>query len=46
MDARLGNGHSALFHHLVDGCAIDIAHLVELIDADDAAIGQDHGTRL
>ena len=29
--------------HFVDRHAVPVGHLVELVDADDAAIGQDHG---
>ena len=46
LDARLRDGHLALLHHLVDGRAIDVGHLVELVDAHDAAVGEHHGARL
>lgn len=29
--------------HLVNGGAVDVAHLVELVDAHDAAVGEHHG---
>ena len=38
--------HLALLHDLVDGRPIDVAHLVELVDADDAPVGEHHGARL
>lgn len=43
MNTGFGNSHFALFHHLVDRRTIHVAHLVELIDANDTAIGQHHG---
>lgn len=46
VDARLGDGDPALLHHLVDGRAVHVGHLVELVDADHAAVGQHHGTCL
>jgi hypothetical protein len=39
MYARLGNGHPALFHHLVDGRAINVGHFIKLINAHDTTIG-------
>lgn len=36
----LCNGNGLLLHHLVDGCAVSISHLVKLIDAADAQISQ------
>lgn len=46
MDAGLGDGDAALLHHLVDGRAVHVGHLVELVDAHHAPVGQDHGPRL
>lgn len=34
MYAGLGDGDAALLHHLVDGCPVDVGHLVKLVDAD------------
>lgn len=45
-DARLGNGNGLLLHHLVYGRTIRVSHLVELIDAADALIGQHQGAAL
>mmetsp|Transcript_24114 Transcript_24114/g.57155 ORF Transcript_24114/g.57155 Transcript_24114/m.57155 type:complete len:319 (-) Transcript_24114:1382-2338(-) len=42
----LGDGHCLLLHGLVDGHAVRLAHLVELVDADEAPVGEDHGPRL
>lgn len=42
----LGDGDSLLFHDFVDGHAVEVAHLVKLVDADDATVGQHHGTGL
>ena len=41
-DARFGDGDSLLFHCFMDGDAILVAHLVEFIDADDAAVREHH----
>jgi len=46
VDAGLGDGDAALLHHLVDGGAVHVGHLVELVDAHHAAVGQHHGARL
>jgi len=46
VDTGLGNGHCLLFHNLMDCGAIVGSHLVELIDADDTAISENHGARL
>lgn len=46
MDASLGDGDSLLFHGLVDSDTVVLAHLIELIDADQTTIGQHHGTSL
>lgn len=35
-----------MFHDLVDGCTIDVGHLIELVDANNSTIGQNHGARL
>jgi len=35
-----------LLHHLVDGDAVGVGHLVELVDDADAAVGEHHRTRL
>ena len=40
---HLGNGYGLLFHGFVDGDSVIFPHLVELVDADDAAVGQHHG---
>ena len=37
MDAGLGDGDSALLHHLVDGRPIYVRHLVEFVDAHNAS---------
>ena len=44
VDARFGNGDGLLLHDFVDGNAVDVAHLVEFVDTDDASVGEDHGT--
>lgn len=46
VDAGLGDGDSALLHHLVNGRAVHVRHLVKLIDADHTSVSQDHGPRL
>lgn len=45
-DAGLGDGDCLLLHGFVDGDAVLVAHLVELVDADDAAVREDHGATL
>ena len=45
-DARLGDGDGLLLHGLVDGDAVLLAHLVELVDADDATVRKNHRTSL
>mmetsp|Transcript_19882 Transcript_19882/g.48164 ORF Transcript_19882/g.48164 Transcript_19882/m.48164 type:complete len:207 (-) Transcript_19882:822-1442(-) len=37
-DASLGDRHSLLLHHLMDGSAVRVLHLVELVDAADALV--------
>lgn len=44
MDSSLGNGDTPLFHHLVNGRSVNVGHLVKLVDAHDASIGQHHGS--
>lgn len=46
VDASLGDSDPALLHHFMDGRAVHVRHLVELVDAHHAAVGQHHGTRL
>ena len=46
VDAGLGDGDATLLHHLVDGRAVNVGHLVKLINADDSAVSQHHGSRL
>lgn len=46
MDPCLGDGDAALLHHLVDGCAVHVGHLVELIDAHHTTVSQHHGACL
>ena len=46
VDASLGNGNGLLLHGLVDSDTVVLAHLVELIDADQTTVGQHHGTSL
>mmetsp|Transcript_87559 Transcript_87559/g.283480 ORF Transcript_87559/g.283480 Transcript_87559/m.283480 type:complete len:505 (-) Transcript_87559:852-2366(-) len=45
-DAGLGDGDRLLFHGLMDGRAVLVVHLVELVDETDAFVGQDHGATL
>ena len=45
MDARFCDGNSLLLHDFVYRNSIDIRHLVELGDADDAPIGENHRAR-
>lgn len=40
---HLSDGDGLLLHHLVDGCAVGVGHLVELIDAADALVGEHQG---
>jgi hypothetical protein len=42
-DAGLGDGDGLLLHDLVQDGARGLGHLVELVDAADAAVGQDQG---
>ena len=44
--ACFGDSHRLLLHDLVDGHSVDLVHLVELVDADHAAVSQDHRTCL
>eukprot|EP00962_Isochrysis_galbana_P018934 scaffold5496_cov112-Isochrysis_galbana.AAC.3 len=44
--AGLGDGDRLLLHHLVQRHAVSVDHLVELIDAAHAAVGQHHRPRL
>ena len=44
VDAGFGDGDSLLLHDFVDGDAVDVAHFVELVDADNASVCEDHGT--
>jgi hypothetical protein len=41
-NTRFGDGDRLLLHGLVNGDTILVAHLVKLVDADDAAVGEDH----
>lgn len=40
----LSDGDGLLFHHLMDGCAVSVGHLVKLINAADALISQNQGS--
>ena len=42
MDACLGNSDAALLHRLVNRRSVQLVHLVKLVNANDATIGQDH----
>jgi hypothetical protein len=42
MDTRLRDGHSLLFHDLVNRDTINVRHLIELVNAHDTAIREDH----
>lgn len=42
----LGDGDGLLLHHLVDGRAVGVGHLVELVDAADALVGEHQGSAL
>lgn len=42
-DARFGDGDGLLLHGLMDGDAVLVAHLVELVDAYDAPVCEHHG---
>ena len=46
VDAGLGDGDSALLHHLVNGRAVHVRHLVKFIDANHTSVSQDHGSGL
>ena len=43
-DTGFSNGDSLLLHSFMDGNSILWAHLVKLIDADDATISENHGS--
>ena len=43
-DAGFGDRDGLLFHGFVDGDSVLVSHLVEFVDADDAAVGEDHGS--
>mmetsp|Transcript_28728 Transcript_28728/g.95418 ORF Transcript_28728/g.95418 Transcript_28728/m.95418 type:complete len:605 (-) Transcript_28728:57-1871(-) len=43
-DAGLRDGHRLLLHDLVDGRAVALLHLIELVDGADAHIGEDQGS--
>ena len=45
-DAGLRDGDGLLLHGLVNRDAILLAHLVELVDADDATVRKNHRTSL
>jgi hypothetical protein len=40
VDPGLRDGHRLLLHHLVDGDAVGVGHLVELVDAANASVGE------
>lgn len=42
----LGDGDGLLLHHLVNGRAVGVGHLVELVDAADALVGEHQGSAL
>jgi len=42
VDSCLGDRHTTLLHHFMDCCAVNVRHLVKLVDADYAAIGEHH----
>ena len=46
LDAGLGDGDGLLLHGLVDGHLVLHVHLVELVDAAHAAVGQHQCARL
>jgi hypothetical protein len=46
VDTSLGNRDRLLLHDFVDSHSVNVGHLVELIDADHATIGEDHGAGL
>ena len=46
VDTCLGDRHRLLLHDFVDRDAVHIRHLVKLVNAHDAAIRQNHSTRL
>eukprot|EP00754_Rhynchopus_humris_P018584 Rhum_TRINITY_DN14606_c6_g1::Rhum_TRINITY_DN14606_c6_g1_i1::g.104133::m.104133 len=43
LDAGLGDGDAALLHCFVHGHTVAVAHLVELVDAQHAAVREHHG---
>ncbi len=45
MDARFGDGDGLLLHDFMYRNSIDIGHLVELVNTDDAPIGENHRAR-
>lgn len=42
----LSDGDGLLFHHLVDGCAVSVCHLVKLVNTADALISEHQGSTL
>ena len=46
MDTGLGDGNCLLFHNFVDGHTVDVAHLVEFINADNTTVTKNHCTSL
>ena len=46
LDAGLGDGDTALLHHLVDCRSVHVGHLVKLVDAHHPPVGQHHGSGL
>lgn len=42
----LSDGDGLLLHHLVDGRAVGVGHLVKLVDAADALVGEHQGSAL
>lgn len=45
-DAGFGDGDGLLLHDFVDGGSVGVVHLVELVDAADAVVGEDEGAAL
>ena len=45
-DTGLSDGQSLLLHHFVQNGSSRVAHLVKLVDATDAVVGQDQSTGL
>jgi hypothetical protein len=43
-DSCLSNRNGLLLHGFVDGYTVLVSHLVELVNADDASVGENHGT--